>query len=81
MDHPQYSTLLDALAAIPDPRHARGKQLEWSFILGVIASALLSQQRSVAAMAQWAHEHAASLVAAFRPHRQRVPSEATLRRA
>jgi len=75
MDHPQYSTLLDALAAIPDPRHARGKQLEWSFILGVIASALLSQQRSVAAMAQWAHEHAASLVAAFRPHRQRVPSE------
>jgi len=40
MDHPQYSTLLDALAAIPDPRHARGKQLEWSFILGVIASAL-----------------------------------------
>lgn len=81
MDHPQYSTVLDALAAIPDPRHARGKQLEWPFILGVIAAALLSQQRSAAAIAQWAHEHASSLVAAFRPQRQRVPSEATIRRA
>jgi hypothetical protein len=81
MDQPQYNTLLDALAAIPDPRHARGKQLEWAFILGVIASALLSQQRSVAAMAQWAQEHAGSLVATFLLQRKRVPSEATLRRA
>jgi predicted transposase YbfD/YdcC len=81
MDQPQYSTVLDALAAIPDPRQARGKQLEWVFILGVIASALLSQQRSVAAMAQWAHEHAEALIVAFRPQRKRVPSEATIRRA
>ena len=35
MDHRQDSTLLAALAAIPEPRHARGKQLEWTFILGV----------------------------------------------
>jgi hypothetical protein len=79
MDQQQYSTLLAALAAVPDPRHARGKQLEWAFILGVIASALLSQQRSAAAIAQWAHEHAGTLLAAFHPHRQRVPSEATIR--
>lgn len=68
-----------ALAAVPDPRHARGKRLEWAFILGVIASALLSQQRSAAAIAQWAHEHAGTLIATFHPHRQRVPSEATIR--
>jgi predicted transposase YbfD/YdcC len=76
----QYSTVLQALAALPDPRHARGKQLEWSFILGVIVSALLSQQRSVSAMAQWAKQHATPLITAFQPARGRVPSEATLRR-
>jgi len=48
----QYSTVLQALAAMPDPRHARGKQLEWSFIVAVIVRALLSQQRRVSAMAQ-----------------------------
>jgi hypothetical protein len=42
---------------------------------------VLRQQRSAAAIAQWAHEHAATLVAAFHPHRKRVPSEATIRRA
>jgi hypothetical protein len=72
--------VLEALAAVPDPRHARGKQLEWAFILGVIVGALLSQQRSVSAMAQWAKQHATPLVAAFQPARGRVPSEATLRR-
>jgi len=81
MDQSQYSTLLDALAAVPDPRHARGKQLAWPFMLGVLATALLSRQRSAAAIAHWAQEHAAALVAAFRPQRQRVPSEATIRRA
>jgi endonuclease/exonuclease/phosphatase (EEP) superfamily protein YafD len=67
MDRPQYSTVLDALAVIPDPR--------------VSASALLRQQRSAAAMAHCAHAHAEALVAALRPHRRRVPSEATIRRA
>jgi hypothetical protein len=81
MAYRQYSTLLAARSAVPDPRHARGKQLEWPFILGVIASALLSQQRRAAAIAPWARAHADALVAAFHPQRQRVPSEATIRRA
>ncbi len=80
MDQAQYNSLMDVFAAVPDPRHARGKQLEWPFILGLIAGALLCQQRSAAAIAQWAHEHATPLVAAFHPQRQRVPSEATIRR-
>ena len=33
MDQPQYSSLMGLLAAVPDPRQARGKQLEWSFIV------------------------------------------------
>ncbi len=81
MDHVQYSSLVEALAAVPDPRQARGKQLEWSFILGVIAGAMLSQQQRVTAMAQWAQRHAAALITAFQPTRRRVPSESTLRRA
>lgn len=80
MDECEYSTVLAALQDVPDPRCARGKQLEWSFILGVIATALLSHQRGIAAIAQWATYHADTLVAAFQPARRRVPSEATIRR-
>ncbi len=81
MDQREYSKLVAALQQMPDPRRARGKQLEWTMILGVIASALVCQQRSVAAIAQWVHQQQALLVAAFRPARCRVPSEATDRRA
>jgi predicted transposase YbfD/YdcC len=81
MDQDQYSTLLDALRHVPDPRHARGKRHAWTFILGVIAAAVLSHQRSAAAIAQWAQEHADALPAAFQPQRPCVPSEATIRRA
>ncbi len=81
MDQAQYSSLVEALAAVPDPRQARGKQRKWSLILGVIAGAMLSQHRSVAAMAQWAQRHAAALGAAWQPTRHRVPRESTLRRA
>jgi predicted transposase YbfD/YdcC len=81
MDQPQYSSLLAALAQVPDPRHARGKQLEWLVILGVIASAMLSGQRGVAAIAQWAQRQHRPLLRALRPARGRLPSESTLRRA
>jgi predicted transposase YbfD/YdcC len=81
MDHPEYSKLVEALQHVPDPRHARGKQLEWTMILGVIACAILCQQRSAAAIAQWVHQQRDLLIACFRPARHRVPSEATLRRA
>ncbi len=74
------STLLDALAAVPDPRHTRGKRLEWIFILGVITCAVLSHQRSAAAIAHWVQRHAPLLLATFQPRRERVPSEATIRR-
>ena len=29
MDQPQYSSLVAGMQAVPDPRQARGKQLEW----------------------------------------------------
>ncbi len=81
MDQDQYSNLMSALAAVPDPRYARGKRHAWPVLLGVIASAVLSQQRSAAAIADWVHSHTALLLAAFQPHRGRLPREATIRRA
>ena len=81
MDQREYSSLMGALQHVADPRKARGKQLEWPFIWGVIASGLLSQQRGAAAIAQWATRQAATLLAAFRPAAGRVPSESTIRRA
>ncbi len=81
MDQPQYTKVMALVADLPDPRKPRGKQLEWTFIWGVILTAMLSQHRSPAAIAQWAQREASALVAAFRPARGRVPSESTIRRA
>ena len=81
MDQPQYSSVMAVVAALPDPRKPRGRQLEWTFIWGVILTAMLSQQRTPAAIAHWARRQASALVAAFRPARRRVPSESTIRRA
>jgi hypothetical protein len=46
MDEPQYSTLLEALSAVPDPRKARGKQYSWVLLLTLVSSALASGERS-----------------------------------
>jgi predicted transposase YbfD/YdcC len=81
MDQPQYTKAMAVVAGIPDPRQARGKRLAWPFIWGVIISAMLSQQRTPAAIAQWAQRQASALLAAFRPPHGRVPSESTIRRA
>ena len=81
MDQAQGTKLMDLVARIPDPRKPRGKQVEWPFLWGIILSALLSQQRTPAAIAQWAQRQATALVAAFKPTRRRVPSESTIRRA
>lgn len=87
MDQPQFTqfdqlrnTLTDYLQRVPDPRKARGKQLEWLFLLGTIAAGLLCQQRSPRAIAQWASYQASALLAAFQPRSERVPSESTLLR-
>lgn len=80
MDQLQYSNLLEGVAAVPDPRKARGKQLEWPLLWGVIAGALLSNHRTATAIAQWATQQAALLLATFRPARGRIPSESTIRR-
>src|SRR4051794_11425746 len=81
MDQPKYSSLMALLTQVPDYRKARGKQLEWDFLWGVIVTAMLSHQRGAAAIAHWASRQASTLLAAFHPTKGRVPSEATIRRA
>lgn len=80
MDQPKYSTLMEALQDVPDPRKARGQRFEWSFLLALIASALVSGQHSGAAIADWVAGHATELVARLKPRRGQVASGSTLRR-
>ncbi len=48
MDQAADSILLQPLTAVPDPRHARGKHVAWSLILGVIACPMVRQQQCAA---------------------------------
>jgi predicted transposase YbfD/YdcC len=75
----QYSTLLAALQAVPDPRKARGKRYSWATLLTILLAGLASNYQTARAIAQWAHLHLADLRSAL-PDLTRIPSEATLLR-
>jgi hypothetical protein len=45
MDTPQYSTLLEALQNVPDPRKARGKRYGWQLLLTIIVAGLASNTK------------------------------------
>ncbi len=81
MDAPQYTDLLSALSAVPDPRCRRGCRHAWPLVLTLIAGALASGERNVRAVGQWVAEHADELVTTLAPPRGRLPRTATLRRA
>jgi predicted transposase YbfD/YdcC len=80
MNQVNYTTLIGKLADIPDPRSRRGQRYEWLFVLVVICGALISGQKSVRGMAQWAFLHAREILELLQPQRQMVPSAATLYR-
>jgi predicted transposase YbfD/YdcC len=79
MDQKQYSTLMDVLSAIPDPRKARGKGHAWAILLTLLAAGLASGQQTAHAIAQWVKLHADQLRTAL-PNLTRLPSESTLLR-
>jgi hypothetical protein len=82
MDPPQeYSTLLEAVGNVPDPRKARGKQHDWKVLLALTCAAIASDQKSVRAMSQWVQEHAHELLKQLQPTIARLPSASTLYRA
>jgi predicted transposase YbfD/YdcC len=79
MDQSQYTTLMDVLAVIPDPRKARGKRHCWTLLLTLLAAGLASGQQTAHAIAYWLTLHADQVRAAL-PALKRLPSESTLLR-
>ena len=81
MDQPYYSTLMDAVADLPDPRQARGKRHPWALLLTLIAAALVCGQSSGRAIGQWVIEHRLDLKTQLPIPNRPLPSTSTLRRA
>lgn len=80
MDGAQYTTLVEALKDIPDPRRARGKRYTWLFLLTLIAAAMASGQKTLYAMADWIHLNAEELGQHLKPPKGHIPSDSTLDR-
>jgi predicted transposase YbfD/YdcC len=80
MDSAQYTSLYAALAAVPDPRHARGRRYPWSLLLLLIALALLCDQKHPRAIAQWTRWHAPAILPHLPVALPRLPSRATFYR-
>jgi len=80
MDQPNYTTLMEALQDVPDPRQARGKRYAWPFLLALAASVIASGQRTGRALAHWVTLHTAGLLEQLRPPRHHLPGESTVRR-
>jgi predicted transposase YbfD/YdcC len=77
--------LLVYLAAVPDPRAARGRRHPLVAILGLAAAAVLAGARSITAIAEWAADAPQPVRAALGARQQApghcgVPAEATIRR-
>lgn len=81
MDRFKYSTLMDAVADVPDPRKARGKRHSWALLLTLISAALVGGQHNGRAIGQWVREHADELRSQLVLPPRPLPSPATLRRA
>jgi predicted transposase YbfD/YdcC len=77
--------LLTYLAAVPDPRAARGRRHPLVAILGLAAAAVLAGARSITAIAEWTADAPQPVRAALgarrgAPDHFAVPAEATIRR-
>jgi hypothetical protein len=71
--------LLVALAAVPDPRKARGCRHQLVTVLAVSVCAVLAGARSYVSIAEWAHDLPVSARLRLRIGRQ-APSESAIRR-
>lgn len=80
MDQAHSITLLAALQRVPDPRNRRGCSFEWSYLLAIVAAALMSGCTTGTAITTWAHDHAVQIIDTLKPESGRIPSDATLRR-
>jgi len=65
------------LEKVPDPRQRRGQQYEWRFLLAILCAALVSGQKSVRGIADWAQRHRQDLLCSLPAPKPRIPSAAT----
>jgi predicted transposase YbfD/YdcC len=75
---------LDHLAAVPDPRRAKGRRHPLAFVLELAACAVLAGAKSLTAIAELAADAPAAVLATFggpnrEPSGPTAPAEATLR--
>lgn len=77
----QYSTILEALKDIPDPRKARGKRHPWELILLLVALGILHGEETPYGIGMWVKSNTERLLELLRPVRGYLPSYSTLRRA
>jgi predicted transposase YbfD/YdcC len=77
MAYAECITLVPYLKAVPDTRHARGKQYELWVLLTILYVALISGQKTVWGIVQWALLHSAELIASLELPKQRLPSCST----
>jgi hypothetical protein len=73
-------SLLEALAAVGDPRARRGVRHRFTAILGVAVCAVLAGARSYTAIAEWAGDLTPAVRLRLGVGRHRPPSESAMRR-
>jgi hypothetical protein len=73
-------SLLQALAAVPDPRSRHGRRHPLPAILALATAAMLCGARSLYAIAQWGREQPDAVVRTLGFTRQPTPGVATLHR-
>ena len=74
MDKMQYSTLMETLKEVPDPRKVRGQRYPWWLLLTLLSGTLASGQRTAHAMADWVRLHTVELIEALQVSQERLPS-------
>ena len=74
------TSLLEALAAVSDPRSRRGLRHRFGTILGVAVCAVLAGARSYAAIAEWAADLPPAVRLRLGVGQRRPPSESAIRR-
>lgn len=79
MDAPEVGqALLEAFAAVPDPRSPRGRRHPLPAVLALATAAMLSGARSLYAIAQWGRLQPPEAAAALGFSRDRTPAVSTL---
>jgi len=81
MNQQQYTTLLEVLKHLPDPRKRKRRRHRFLTLLCLIVAAVASTLRTPPAIARWVHSQREELFAVLPPAVAHLPSDATLRRA